>query len=194
MEKATLDWMRRLAPEELQRKTTMPLGDLRRKDRRMHPHRFSRIIISMAFMGIILSFPSHERWPGTSHAWAGDPSGKTEERTPSPSLKAGEKIKIDEHHYFIYGFDKKPQMGTVVLKIQIFSSDGKRDTSYDITGDAGMSAMKGMHDSGEQPFKLNKKGDYLLPVDVVMPGDWEVRLTFTKDKKPVFSGRVNFDV
>ena len=30
--------------------------------------------------------------------------------------------------------------------------------------------MSGAHDSGEVPFKLNRKGDYLLPVNIVMPG------------------------
>ncbi len=27
-------------------------------------------------------------------------------------------------------------------------------------------------------FKLNKKNDYLLPIHIVMPGEWEVKLTF----------------
>ena len=57
-----------------------------------------------------------------------------------------------------------------------------------------MPSMRGAHDSGEVPFKLNKKGDYLLPVNVVMPGEWEVKLVFMKDKEPVFRGRITFKV
>jgi hypothetical protein len=54
--------------------------------------------------------------------------------------------------------------------------------------------MPGHHDSGNVDFKLSRKSDYLLPVDVVMPGDWEVQLTFMKDGKAIFYGRVDFDV
>jgi hypothetical protein len=57
-----------------------------------------------------------------------------------------------------------------------------------------MPEMKGAHDSGEVPFKLNKKGDYLLPVNVVMPGEWEVKLVFLKGKEPVYRGRITFKV
>jgi hypothetical protein len=85
-------------------------------------------------------------------------------------------------------------MGTIIMKVQVFSKDGKQDTSLEITGGADMPSMKGAHSSGEQLFKMNKKGDYLLPVNVVMPGDWEVVLTFFKDKKPIFTGSARFNV
>ena len=111
-----------------------------------------------------------------------------------PVLKAGQKTWIGEDYYFIYEFDKKPQMGTIIMKIQVFTKGGKQDSSLEITGSADMPSMKGAHSSGEQPFKLNKKGDYLLPVNVVMPGDWEVVLNFSKDKKPIYTGSVRFNV
>jgi hypothetical protein len=111
-----------------------------------------------------------------------------------PVLKAGQKHWIGEQYYFIYDFDKKPQMGTIIMKIQVLTKVGKQDSSMEITGSADMPSMKGAHGSGEQPFKLNKKGDYLLPVNVVMPGDWEVVLTFFKDKKPIFTGSARFNV
>ncbi len=57
-----------------------------------------------------------------------------------------------------------------------------------------MPSMAGAHDSGEVAFKLNKKGDYLLPVNVVMPGGWEVRLTFSRNGVVIFRGRILFDV
>jgi len=57
-----------------------------------------------------------------------------------------------------------------------------------------MPSMRGAHDSGEVAFKLNKAGDYLLPVNVVMPGDWEVRLTFSRNGSVIFRGKVTFDV
>ena len=111
-----------------------------------------------------------------------------------PVLKAGQKQSIGDAHYFVYDFDKKPQMGTIIMKIQVFTKDGKQDSSLEITGSADMPSMKGAHSTGEQLFRLNKKGNYLLPLNVVMPGEWEVVLNFLKDKKPIYTGTVRFNV
>jgi hypothetical protein len=114
--------------------------------------------------------------------------------TYNPLPGAGQKVWIGQEYYFIYSFDKKPQMGTVILKIQLFDKDGKRSTSLSITGDCGMPSMGSAHDSGSQPFKLNKKGDYLLPLNIVMPGEWEVKLNFLKEKKVIYYGSLKFKV
>ena len=116
------------------------------------------------------------------------------DKSTGPLLKAGQKHWIGEEYYFIYNFDKKPQMGTIIMKVQVYAKDGKQDSLLEITGNADMPSMKGAHGTGEQIFKLNKKGDYLLPVNVVMPGEWEVVLNFLKDKKPVYTGSVRFNV
>ena len=116
------------------------------------------------------------------------------DKSAGPVLKAGQKYPVGEDYSFSYTFDKRPQMGTIIMKIQVFTKDGKQDTSLEITGDADMPNMKGAHSSGNQLFKMNKKGDYLLPVNVVMPGDWEVVLNFLKDKKPIYTGSVRFNV
>ncbi len=108
--------------------------------------------------------------------------------------KAGQKCWIGEVNYFIYGFDKTPKMGTAILKVQLFDKDGNQVSDLDITGRSDMPSMRGAHDSGEVAFKLNKKGDYLLPVNIVMPGGWEVLLTFSRNKVVVFRGRIAFDV
>jgi hypothetical protein len=116
------------------------------------------------------------------------------DKNTGPVLKAGQKYWIGESYYFVYSFDKKPQMGTIIMKIQVFTKGGKQDTSLEITADADMPSMKGAHSSGNQHFKMNKKGDYLLPINVVMPGEWEVVLNFLKDKKPIYTGSVRFNV
>jgi len=108
--------------------------------------------------------------------------------------KPGKTCAIGEDYTFTYEFDKTPKMGTVILKIKLFDKAGERTTVLGITGRADMPAMAGAHDSGDVPFKLNKKGDYLLPVSVVMPGEWEVRLVFSKGEDVVFRGRFRFDV
>jgi hypothetical protein len=101
---------------------------------------------------------------------------------------------IGTDYYFIYQFDKTPKMGMAVLKIALYDKKGKRTTELDISGRLDMPSMRGAHDSGEVPFKLNAKGDYLLPVNIVMPGDWEVRLVFNKGDSVVYRARLNFSV
>lgn len=105
----------------------------------------------------------------------------------------GKKVKIDDVTYFIYKFDKKPKMGTSVLKVQVFDKTGKRDTTLAIIGHSGMPSMKGAHDV-TAAFKLNKKGDYLMPVNVVMPGQWEIKLDFNKADKVIYRGSFKFGV
>lgn len=109
-------------------------------------------------------------------------------------LKAGEKYWVGGDYYFVYGFDKRPQLGTIIMKIQIFSKEGRQDDSLEITANTDMPSMRGAHATGDQPFKLSKKGDYLLPVNVVMPGEWEVVLNFLKDKKSIYTAIVRFNV
>ena len=106
----------------------------------------------------------------------------------------GTKVLVGTDHYIIYGFDKKPKLGIIIMKIEVFTKDGKKDTSFEILGDSGMPSMKGAHETGEQPFRLSNKGAYLLPVNIVMPGDWEVRITIKKDGKVLFRGSHRFDV
>jgi len=107
---------------------------------------------------------------------------------------AGKKCWIGDDVYFTWKFDKKPKLGTAFLKVRLFDKKGAQITTLDVTGASDMPSMRGAHDSGEVPFKLNKKGDYLLPVNVVMPGEWEVKLVFLKAKEPVFRGRILFKV
>ena len=158
---------------------------------RISPHKFIGLV-AICFVTLLVAAGYTRTTMNT--AWAADTAVKAGDKSTLPPLKGGEKIQLDDDHYFVYSFDKKPQMGTVIMKIQVFDNAGKQDSTYEITGQSGMPSMPGAHDSGEKSFKLNKKGDYLMPVDVVMPGDWEVRLQFFKDKKPVFAAKVNFDV
>jgi hypothetical protein len=106
----------------------------------------------------------------------------------------GKKVPIGNGAYLIYGFDKKPKMGTVIMKVEVYTPNGKQDTSMEVLGDSGMPSMRGAHETGDQPFKLSRKGEYLLPVNIVMPGDWEIRLTIRKDGKVIFRGSHKFDV
>ena len=37
----------------------------------------------------------------------------------------GKKIAIIGDHYFVYEFTKKPALGTIILKVQVFDKNGK---------------------------------------------------------------------
>jgi len=130
------------------------------------------------------------------HGHKSGPSTSAVEQAPVyPSMPApGKKVPIGSDYCLIYGFDKKPKPGTLIIKVEIFTKDGKKDTSLEVKADTGMPSMKGAHETGDRPFKLSKKGDYLLPIDIVMPGDWKVRLTLLKEGKIIFRGSHQFDV
>src|SRR3989337_3042677 len=94
------------------------------------------------------------------------------QQTPSYPLMPGpgKKVLIGKDYYFTYGFDKKPKMGIVIMKVELYARDGKKETSLEVKADVGMPSMRGAHETGDRSFKLSKNGDYLLPIDIVMPG------------------------
>lgn len=108
--------------------------------------------------------------------------------------KAGEKIPLNADHYLTFGFDKPPKLGMAIMRVEIFTRDGKRDTSFTVKGDADMPSMRGAHSAGEKPYSLSAKGIYLMPVRLVMPGDWEVTFTISKQGKTVYRGAYLFDL
>ncbi len=122
------------------------------------------------------------------------PAGQAGEPVFQNLPKSGKKCWIGEVNYFTWEFDKTPKMGTSILVIKLYDKDGRRVSDLSITGRSDMPSMRGAHDSGEVAFKTNRAGDYLLPVNVVMPGDWEVQLTFSRNGIVIFRGRTGFDV
>ncbi len=126
--------------------------------------------------------------------FAGAADSSAEKAVYQPLAKPGEKITLDTDHYFTYGFTKPPKMGTAIMRVEIFKQDGSHETSFVVKGDADMPSMRGAHSSGEKNFTLSAKGEYLLPINLVMPGDWEVRLTFEKGGKTVYRGAYLFDL
>jgi hypothetical protein len=106
----------------------------------------------------------------------------------------GKKVAIGSGYYLIYGFDKKPKLGIVIMKVEIFDRDGRKDTSFGVKAHADMPSMKGAHMTIDRAFKLSKRGDYLAPQDIVMPGEWEIKLTVSKEGKVFFRGKYKFEV
>ena len=109
-------------------------------------------------------------------------------------LKPGERFTVSDGIYGKWEFNQKPQMGMVILKVQLFDKNDTKISTLTITGDSGMPSMSGAHDSGAVPFKLNKAQNYLLPINVVMPGDWQVKLIFSQGEKVLLRAAIRFDV
>lgn len=153
-------------------------------------------VFALAFPCLPLHAGNHEHEGQRTKADAGATGGHM--AGPAPAFGAmpgpGRKVPIGNGGHLIYGFDQKPKMGVVIMKVEVYAADGKRDTSLEVLADSGMPSMRGAHETGDQPFKLSKKGDYLLPVNIVMPGDWEIRLTVRKGGKVIFRGSHRFDV
>ncbi|MEW6185967.1 MAG: hypothetical protein AB1585_09545 [Thermodesulfobacteriota bacterium] len=160
-----------------------------------------RMIFSLLFVSLLYpAFQAQAQARGQEKliskiAVAGQ-SATGREKVPGfpPMAKPGKPIPLPNGGFFIYGFDKTPKLGMVIIKVEIFNKEGKRDLSFEVKADSGMPSMRGAHETGEQPFTLSKKGDYLLPINIVMPGDWEIKLTITKAGKVVFRGSHRFDV
>jgi hypothetical protein len=112
--------------------------------------------------------------------------------TPVPG--PGKKCPVNNDYYFKYEFNEKPKMGMSILKVQVFDKKNNQVVPFKMIGRSDMPSMRGAHDSGDVEFKLNRKNDYLLPVNVVMPGDWEIRLIFRLNDQAVFHGSIRFDV
>jgi hypothetical protein len=106
----------------------------------------------------------------------------------------GEKVVINNDYYIVCGFDRKPKMGTVILKVSVYTKDGNKDTSLELAADSGMPSMRGAHDTGDLPMQLSRNKEYLLPINIVMPGEWEIRLTIKKAGKVMYRGSCRFDV
>lgn len=121
-------------------------------------------------------------------AWPQEPSKEIQ------VLKPGDRFAVSEGITGKWEFSQKPQIGMVILKIQLFDKNDVKISSLSISGDSGMPSMPGHHDSGDVPFKLNKAQNYLLPVNVVMPGDWEVKLIFSEGEKILLRAAIRFDV
>lgn len=110
-----------------------------------------------------------------------------------PMPEPGKKVSIGNDNYMIYGFVEKPKMGSVIMKIQVFNKEGEKDRSLVITADSWMPSMPSMN-GGHDTFMLSNNGDYLTPIHISMPGDWEIKLILSKNRKVIFRGSYKFDV
>ncbi len=103
----------------------------------------------------------------------------------------GNKNMLPGGGWFTWKFSEKPKLGNIVIKVRAFSKGGVQESPYEITGEAGMASMRD-HDTGPVKFQLNRKGDYLLPVGLVMTGEWQLTIRVKKGKNEIYAGKVVF--
>ena len=131
---------------------------------------------------------------GSASGSAGDslgPEGTTYAKLPG----FNKKVQLGDGRYFTYRFNKRPQVGTLSLIVKVYDKSGRQVKPYRVTAQYDMPSMKGAHDSGPQALRLNRLGDYLLPVSIVMRGEWEVKLVFSdKEGNPAYRGSFTFKI
>lgn len=67
--------------------------------------------------------------------------------------KSGERVPLDPDHYFVYGFDKAPKLGTIIMKVEIFALKGSHDTTFVVKGNVDMPSMRGAHSTGDSTLR-----------------------------------------
>ena len=110
------------------------------------------------------------------------------------NVHLNKKTELDKNYYFVCQFNQKPSIGINILKVQILDRKNKKVDVFTLKGSADMTQMRGMHGSGDTEFKRNKARDYLLPVDIVMRGEWEVVITFIKGKNEYRKAKIRINI
>jgi len=101
---------------------------------------------------------------------------------------------ISSDYYLVYEWNKKPKIGTHILKVKIFDRGKKQVNNLTLTADAFMPSMKGAHDTGDKAMKLNKKNEFAIPVYFMMLGDWEILLKIKQGNKEIAQAAVRLKI
>ncbi len=76
--------------------------------------------------------------------------------------------------------------------MKVFDKNGNKVNNLNIAGFYEMSAMPSM--KGSNNFMQNKQNNYLLPIDIGMPGDWKIVIIFTENGQEIYRGNILFEV
>jgi len=98
------------------------------------------------------------------------------------------------NEYFLkYEWPEKPKVGSYTLKVNLTDKAGKTVENAEIAVSYDMPSMRGAHATTET-MKQNSKGDYLLPIHFVMPGDWEIIISAEKDGVEIAAELILLDI
>ncbi|HOZ01080.1 MAG TPA: FixH family protein [Candidatus Syntrophosphaera sp.] len=101
---------------------------------------------------------------------------------------------VSEDKYISYKWQSKPKIGTNMLLVTVYSKGKKINNDLILTANSYMPSMRGAHDTGDQPMMVNKKKTYVIPVNLVMLGDWEVELNFRQNGKIIYTGYIQLNL
>ena len=92
-----------------------------------------------------------------------------------------------------YDWPEKPRVGTYTLRVNLTDKEGAPVEGAEVVASYDMPSMRGAHDTTET-MKQNARGDYLLPILFVMPGDWEIVLSARKDGQEIAALTIQLDI
>lgn len=108
--------------------------------------------------------------------------------------KPGKTIQLSDGNEMTWEFADKVKMGPNVLKVTIEDKKKLDLKNYTIKANLDMPSMKGAHSSGAKKMILNKKGDFVTPMDFVMRGEWEVCIEIYYKDKLIMNGKYNLNL
>ena len=109
--------------------------------------------------------------------------------------KAGwKRVAISDQYSAAYGFAERPKLGMSTLKVSVFDKAGEKTSDVEVLASYDMPSMRGHHAYGPAPMAKSKGGDYLLPVQFVMRGDWEIVLTFRHEGQDIHTETISLDL
>lgn len=118
----------------------------------------------------------------------------TSQTSNATILHPKKSLGLYDNHTVSFQWDKSPNIGNRVLFVNIRDKKNRLSDDFTVTANAYMPSMRGAHDTGDKPLKLNKKNQYAIPVHFMMLGGWEIELKFSKDGKLRNSARIVLDI
>ena len=102
-------------------------------------------------------------------------------RQPRDGRAAGSQAATTDSDYFIkYDWPERPRVGTYTLRVNLTDRSGDPVEGAEVAVSYDMPSMRGAHATTETMMQ-NARGDYLIPIRFVMPGDWEIVVSAHKD-------------
>jgi nitrogen fixation protein FixH len=112
------------------------------------------------------------------------------------SCKAGKvdntAVSANGEYILTYEWPQKPKMGAYTLKANLVDKTGNPVEGVDIIVNYDMPTC-GSHAKTET-MKRNDKGDYLLPINFVMRGEWEIVLSAQKDEQEIVVKKITVGI
>ncbi len=106
---------------------------------------------------------------------------ETAESTPPEAeliSRANRIHSINDDYYVTYNWASRPGIGANVLVVKLFDKENNQVQDLDITAESYMPGMSCCPAFGEQVLRLNRNGDYLVPITFTMLGVWAIILSF----------------